>query len=103
MKLTLSPEFEKLVNEKLAAGEYRSADEVLNAAMQLFKEHEEDRALLRRVNLGEPLPADERVGGRLEMLLAEAAESGEPVEMTESDWDEIRRSGAARIKDRRST
>lgn len=101
MNVTLSPEFEKLVNEKLAAGEYRSADEVIHAALQLFKEHEEDRAILGRVNLGEPLPADEHFSSRLEMLLKEAEQSGEPVDITERDWEDIRRSGAAGVKNRR--
>ena len=52
MNVMLAPEFERLLNEKLQAGEYRSADEVLNAAMELFKEREEDRAVLRGVNAG---------------------------------------------------
>lgn len=103
MDVTLSPEFEKLLHEKLEAGEYRSADEVLNAAMQLFKEREEDRTVLRQANMGEPLPADERFGSRLEMLLSEAEESGPPAEMTEQDWGDIRRAGIARINSRRPT
>jgi putative addiction module CopG family antidote len=103
MDVTLSPEFEKLVHEKLEAGEYQSADEVLNAAMQLFKEREEDRAVLRQTNLGEPLPADERFASRLEMLLSEAEESGPPVEMTEQDWGDVRRAGLARINRQKPT
>ncbi len=101
MNITLSPEFERLVNEKLKAGEYRSADEVVNAALRLFKERDEDRAVIARVNLGEPLPAD-RFDTRLEMLLTEAEESGEAVDLTELDWEDIRRSSTARVKNRKS-
>jgi putative addiction module CopG family antidote len=56
MNVTLNPEFERLLNEKLQAGEYRSADDVINAAMQLFKEREQDREAVRRVNAGDALP-----------------------------------------------
>lgn len=101
MDVTISPEFERLVREKLQAGEYRSADEVVNAALRLFKEHEEDRAIIAQVNLGEPLPADDRVDTRLEMLLTEAEESGEAVDLTAHDWEDIRRSGMARVKNRK--
>jgi Arc/MetJ-type ribon-helix-helix transcriptional regulator len=34
--VNLTPEFEKLVNEKLRTGEYRSLDDVINSAMQPF-------------------------------------------------------------------
>jgi putative addiction module CopG family antidote len=95
MNVMLAPEFERLLNEKLQAGEYRSADEVLNAAMELFKEREEDRAVLRGVNAGEALPMDGRIDARLEMLLEEAEHSGEPTEMTAADWDDIEREALA--------
>jgi len=103
MNVTLSPEFEKLVNEKIQTGEYRSADEVLNTAMRLLKERDEDRAVLQRVNMGEPLPLDERFQARLEMLLEEAEDGGPPTEMTDQDWDDIEREGMARLRSRRPT
>src|ERR1035437_5958640 len=98
MNVTLAPEFESLLKEKLQAGEYRSADDVLNAAMELFKEREEDRTVLRGVNAGEPLPIDERLGARLEMLLEEAEQSGEPTEMTAEDWDDIEQEALAILR-----
>jgi antitoxin ParD1/3/4 len=103
MNVTLTPEFEELLNEKVQAGEYRSADDVINAAMQLFKEREEDRMVVRLVDAGEPLPIDERFETRLEMLLQEAEESGEPTEMTSEDWDDIERDGLAILKSRKSS
>ena len=102
MKVTLAPEFERLVNEKLQAGEYRSADDVLNAAMELFKEREEDRAVLLGVNAGEALPIDGRFDARLEMLLEEAERTGEPTEMTAQDWDDIEREGLAILRSRKA-
>ncbi len=103
MNVTLAPEFDRLLKEKLEAGEYRSADDILNAAMELFKEREEDRAALRGVNAGEPLLTDDRFDARLEMLLEEAAQSGEPTEMTTQDWDDIEREGLAILKSRRTS
>ena len=98
MNVTLAPEFERLLKEKLQAGEYRSADDVLNAAMELFKEREEVRAVLRRVNAGEALSMDRRFDARLETLLEEAEQSGDPTEMTAQDWDDIEREGLVILK-----
>jgi putative addiction module CopG family antidote len=102
MNVMLAPEFERLLNEKLQAGEYRSADDVLNAAMELFKEREEDRAVLRGVNAGEALPLDGRFDTRLEMLLEEGEHSGEPTEMTAQDWDDIERETLAILRSRKT-
>jgi putative addiction module CopG family antidote len=102
MNVMLAPEFERLLNEKLQAGEYRSADEVLNAAMELFKEREEDRAVLRGVNAGEALPMDGRFDARLEMLLEEGEQSGEPTEMTAKDWDDIEREALAILRSKKT-
>ena len=71
--------------------------------MQLFKEEEQDREILQRVNSGEALPADRRFDARLEMLLQEAEESGEASEMTADDWADIRREGMALLKTRKSS
>jgi putative addiction module CopG family antidote len=103
MNVTLAPEFERLLNEKLQAGEYRSIDDVLNAAMELFKEREEDRAVLRRVGNGEALPIDGRVDDRLQMLLEEAEQSGEPTAMSAQDWDDIEREGLAILRSRKTS
>jgi putative addiction module CopG family antidote len=102
MNVTLSSEFEKLLKEKVQAGEYSSADDVVNAAMRPFKEREDDPAPLHRVNIGEPLPIDERFEGRLEMLLEEAEQSGEPARMTSKDWDDIERDALAALRSRKS-
>ena len=72
MNVFVRPELEKLINEKVQSGQYGSTEEVLNAALQLLKEHDE-------------------VEDRLEKLLQEGEDSGEPTEMTQQDWDDIRR------------
>jgi putative addiction module CopG family antidote len=102
MNVRLDPEFERLLNEKVQAGEYRSADDVLNAAMGLFKERDEDRAVLLGVNAGEALPIDGRFDARLDILLEEGAQSGEPTEMTAQDWDDIEREGLAILRSRKT-
>jgi len=71
MNVSLMPELQELVNEKVRSGQYSSSDEVVSAALQLLKEREAEEFL--------------------ENLLQEAEESGEPTEMTEQDWDDIRR------------
>jgi len=43
VNVILAPELHKLLHEKLQSGEYRSADEVINAAMRLLQQHDEDR------------------------------------------------------------
>lgn len=102
MNVTLTPEFDRLLHEKLQAGEYRSADDVLNAAMELFKEREEDRGVLRGVNAGEALPLDGRFDARVEMLLEEAGQSSEPTEMTAQDWEDIEQEGLAILRSRKT-
>jgi len=101
MNVTLDPKYEFLVRQKLQSGEYRSAEEVVNAGLQLLAERDEDRRVLLQVNAGEPLPVDERFDTRLEMLLQEAEDGGEATEMTQQDWDDIRREGLAIIRSRK--
>jgi putative addiction module CopG family antidote len=98
MQVILSPEFEELVKEKIRSGEYLSADDVINAAMQLLKDRDADMAVIEAVNSGEPLPDDERLQNRVAILLDQAGESGPPVEMTDEDWEDIRREGMERIR-----
>jgi putative addiction module CopG family antidote len=102
MTVTIPAEFENLVEGKLQSGEYRSADEVVKAAMLLFQQKEEDRAVIEAVNAGGELPYDDRFEARLEALLEEAEQEGEPTDMTDQDWADIRREGLALAKSRRS-
>ena len=40
MNVSLLPEFEALINEKVQSGQYGSSDEVVNAALRLLKERD---------------------------------------------------------------
>jgi putative addiction module CopG family antidote len=48
MTITLTDEFEELINEKIKSGAYHSADEVIRASLQLLKAQEQGREVLRR-------------------------------------------------------
>jgi len=48
MTITLTDELEKLVNEKVKSGEYKSADDVVMASLRLLKAQEEGIEALRR-------------------------------------------------------
>ncbi len=72
MNVALNPELEKLVNEKVQSGQYRTPEAVVEEALQLLTERN-------------------RAEDRLEALLQEAENSGPAVEMTEQEWANIRR------------
>jgi antitoxin ParD1/3/4 len=55
--ISLPPELEKLINQKVQSGEYASVNEVISESLRLFEEQEELRrikheALKREVNIG---------------------------------------------------
>ena len=57
MNISLTPELEKLINEKVQSGEYASANEVIGEALRLLEEQDELRrikyeALKREVGIG---------------------------------------------------
>jgi antitoxin ParD1/3/4 len=44
MNVSLTPELEKFVSDKVQAGRYNSASEVVREALRLLEEHEQARA-----------------------------------------------------------
>jgi antitoxin ParD1/3/4 len=48
MTITLTDDLEKLVNEKVKSGAYKSADDVIIASLRLLKAQEEGMDALRR-------------------------------------------------------
>ena len=72
MNISLRPELEELVKEKVQNGQYRSADDVFDTALSLLKERDQDE-------------------DHLERLLQEAEDSGPATDMTPQDWEDIRR------------
>jgi len=85
MNVSLTPELEAFVKDLADSGRYRSASEVVRAAVRLLQEHEAERtarlrALQRRIEIGveelergEGKPADEVVEEILRTLCSEAA------------------------------
>jgi antitoxin ParD1/3/4 len=47
MNVSLTPELERVVNEKVESGMYQTASEVVREALRLLKERDEGRARLR--------------------------------------------------------
>ena len=62
MILTLNPEHERMVNEELRAGHYRSAEEVVGCALEALREKEQ--AFLRRADKRDPKGAAARIRER---------------------------------------
>ncbi|MCB0220147.1 MAG: type II toxin-antitoxin system ParD family antitoxin [Chrysiogenetes bacterium] len=63
MNVSLTPELEALINEKVASGRYTSASEVIREALRLMEAREERAlalrsALLQGLESGEPQPFD---------------------------------------------
>ncbi|HYP61533.1 MAG TPA: hypothetical protein VEQ36_13975 [Thermomicrobiales bacterium] len=80
MDLTLSPELERMIREKVESGEFHDAGEVISEAFRLMAMYEDDLRY-RRV---------------LEAALAEAVASldrGEGVELTDDLWDQLMAEG----------
>jgi len=81
MKVSLSPELERFLNEQIRSGRYHSAEEAVGKAVELLKEMAE---------------AESRLGA----LLQEAEESGPATEMTAQDWVDIENEGLKRLQSR---
>ncbi len=85
MNVSLTPELEGFVKDLAESGQYRSASEVVRAAVRLLQEHEAERtarlrALQHRIETGveelergEGRPADEVFEEILKALRSEAA------------------------------
>ena len=73
MNVSLTPELERLVNEKVESGLYQTASEVVREALRLLKERDQARAQLRtdvqaafdQLARGEGRPYDKASGRQL--------------------------------------
>jgi antitoxin ParD1/3/4 len=72
MNLTIKPETERLVKERVERGDYKNADDLADEAIRYFLEVDEAEATL-------------------EALVKEGIESGPATEMTREDFENIRR------------
>lgn len=93
MNVALPAELEKRVNDSVERGQFSSSDEFFKEAAELM--------LDVCYSPGKPIPVDQHFDSRLETLLEEAQASGEPAEMTDQDWDDVERNGAALIRARK--
>jgi len=75
MNVSLTPELDKFVEERVKAGRYRSASEVIREGLRLLAEKED----LRKLKL-------KRLEEELELGLG----SGAGIPMTGGDWENLR-------------
>ena len=97
MHVTLSDALKDFVEKQVSSGQYTNADAFIEDLVRREAE------LLDRVNQGEPLPVDEHFDRRLEALLAEAESSGEYVDITREDFDEMERQALEMMRKRRTS
>ena len=83
MNISLPDSMKHFIDTQVAAGGYSSTSEYV-------------RALVRDAQ-------QRQAKARLEALLLEALDSGDPTVMTKEDWDAIRREGLARLRTRPSS
>jgi len=90
MNVSLTPELEKLVNDKVKSGRYNSASEVIREGLRLLQDHDE----LKRIRLDEL---------RREIMLGvEQIRNGQSIVLeTEEDrkefFEDIKRRGRERL------
>jgi antitoxin ParD1/3/4 len=72
MNITLKPETEKLVRERIASGDFENASELVDHAIRYLLDMD-------------------RAEAELEPLIQEGIDSGPAIEMTREDFDVIRR------------
>jgi antitoxin ParD1/3/4 len=85
MNVSLTPQLEQMIRDKVESGLYNNASEVVREALRIMIEHEERM----------------RYRDRLESALAEGFASldrGEGVELTDELWDQLMAEGDARAE-----
>ena len=83
MNISLPEPMKKFIEEEVSRGGYSTVSEYIRAILR-----EEQKRKARE---------------ELEALLMDGLKSGEATEMTEEDWNKIRRNGLARLKARKSS
>jgi hypothetical protein len=73
MKISLSPEIERLIAEKVGSGRYNSADDVVREGLELLQEREE----------GAPRPSSTHTGNILGLF------EGIATNVPEADWETV--------------
>ncbi|MFL6278323.1 MAG: type II toxin-antitoxin system ParD family antitoxin [Blastocatellia bacterium] len=102
MNVSLTPELEKLVNEKVKSGRYTSASEVVREGLRLIQEQDELRKiklqmLRQEIAKGvEQLDRGEVIAG--DQVFAELKKRNKALSSIASSKVELRRQGVARRK-----
>ena len=89
MNISLSPELETMIREKVEAGEYHDASEVVSEALRIMAQHDK-RTKIRALR-----------DDALAQAIAEA-DRGETVELTDELWDQLMAEGDARAGSERA-
>ena len=76
MKITLSPEFETMIREKVEAGEYHDASEVVSQALRMMERY------------GEQLKYKQKLNAAL-VEGFESIDRGEGIVLSREVWDQI--------------
>jgi len=97
MDISLTESLKRFVTAQVSSGRHQSPSAYIEKLIRDDQRRQAEASLLERINCGEPLPVDEHLDGRLEILLEEAEASGEPVEVTPQEWDGIEREALERV------
>ena len=96
MNVAIPDSLQKFIEEQVLSGRYPNPDafiaELVKTEAQVFE----------RAGRGEPIPADEHFGRRLEILLDQAEKSGAYTEVTKDEFDAMEREGLELIRNRKS-
>jgi putative addiction module CopG family antidote len=102
MNISLPDSLKVFIEKQVKSGRCESPSAYVEALIREDARRQAEVLVLQRINVGEPLPIDEHFATRLAVLLQEAEDSGEPEEMTQEDWESIRRDGMALLQKRPS-
>jgi len=86
MNVTLSPQLQAMVQQRVESGRFIDASEVIQAALQLMVEHERFQRLraavaegFEQAERGETVPYSTALMDQLKREAVEAARAGEPI------------------------
>lgn len=95
MEITLTDSLKKFVDEQVSSGRYPDPDAFIADLLQT------EILVFERIRHGEALPMDEHFSRRLEVLLDEAAESGNYLKADKEEFDAMEREALELIRSRR--
>ena len=97
MNVTIPDSLRDFVEEQVSSGRYTDPDAFVADLVRTEAE------IFERLARGEPLPVDEHFSRRLEVLLDEAASSGDYIDVTTQDFDAMEREAQELVRKRKSS